>query len=177
MQQLWVAPLAPGSAVGGSAYNTSTTLTDVSAAPQATIPANLLQIGSTIRVTAEGTFSNTATPTLLLGVYYGGVAGIALAATGAITTITSAVSWRWRLEYSGIVRSIGSAGTIMGGGRVLMPASLTQAQAEYFIPATASATVSIDTTTAKTLTIGGQWGTNSASNTLTCTQFFAEVVA
>ena len=150
----------------GAAYNTSVTLTDVTPAPQQIIPANFLQVGSAFKITAFGTYSNTGTPTLLLGVYYGGVAGTALAATGATTTTTGATNWPFRLEYTGIVRSIGPSGTIMGQGFVDLATSLT-AVTRIPIPATALATVTVDTTSAKALTIGAQWGTSSASNTLT----------
>lgn len=160
----------------GTALANSTTLTDVTPAPQLVIPANYLQVGSAIRVTAFGTFSNTATPTLLLGVYFGGVAGTALAATGAITTTTGATNWPFRLEYTGIVRSNGATGTIIGQGFVDLATSLT-AVTRIPIPATSLATISIDTTTAKAITIGAQWGAASASNTLTVQGVLIESMA
>ena len=151
----------------GAAYNTSVTLTDVSPAPQTIIPASFLQVGSAIKVTAWGFFTNTSTtPTLLLGVYYGGVAGVALGATGATTTTSTATNIPFRLEYTGIVRTIGSSGSIMGQGFVDLATSLT-AVTRIPIPATALATVTIDTTSAKALTIGAQWGTSAAGNSLT----------
>lgn len=170
MRQYWTAPLGPLNFGSGAAYNTSVTLTDVSPTPQMTIPAGLLEPGMVLRVTAFGTFSNTGTPTLLLGAYYGGVAGIALAATSAITTTTGATNWVWRLEYQGRIRTNGASGTIMGQGWIDLGTSLT-AVSHRPIPETALATVAIDTTAVKILTLGAQWGTNSASNTLTCVHF------
>lgn len=176
--QYWTALLnAPGPTASGTAYSTSTTITDVSPTPQFVLPANFLQPGSKIRLRASGVFSNTSTPTLILGVYYGAVAGTALAATGAITTITAATAWSWELEYEFTCRTIGSSGTVFGQGKVRMPASLTQFQAEYALPATAPAAVTVDTTAAKALTIGATWGTNSASNTLQCHNFSVESLA
>lgn len=178
--QYWssqINPINSANLPAAVAYNTSITLTDVSpgaASNAATIiPANSLQVGSTIRVTAHGTFSNTGTPTLLLGVYYGAVAGTKLAATGATTTTTAATNWPFRLEYTGTVRSVGTSGTIMGGGVVYLATSLTT-YAMIPIDAAAAATVTIDTTAAKALTLGAQWGTSSASNTLTVTNFIVE---
>jgi hypothetical protein len=150
----------------GAAYASSTTATDVTAAPQFQIPANWLQADDVFEIHAFGSFSNTSTPTLILGVYYGGVAGTALAATSAITTTTGATSWPFELKYRGHVRSVGTSGTIMGKGEVWIPTSLT-AGAWRPIPETALATVSVDTTTQKALTVGATWGTSSASNTLT----------
>lgn len=175
MRTLYVAPLPPLNIGAGSAYNTSVTLTDVSPAPQIILPANQLDNGMVLRLTAFGVFSNTATPTLLMGFYYGGVAGTALAASGATTTTTGATNWPFRLEYEGRVRSTGTAGTIMGQGFLDLATSLT-AVSRIPIPATALATVTIDTTTAKSLTVGAQWGTSSASNTLTVHHFSAELI-
>lgn len=174
MAQKWDFPLDPQHVASGSAYASSTTLTDVSATPNVTIPANFLQPGMMLKIKAFGTFSNTSTPTLLLGFYYGAVAGTALAATSAITTTTGATNWPFYIEYEGRIRTIGSSGTIMGGGWVDLATSLT-AVTHRPIPETALATVSIDTTASKAITLGAQWGTNSASNTLTCVNITVEI--
>lgn len=167
IRQYWQAPIPPLHIAAASAYNTSVTLTDVSPLPNITLPANFLDMGTRIEIDAYGTFSNTSTPTLLLGFYYGGVAGVALAATSAITTTTGATNWPFKLHYEGHVRSLGTAGTILGTGYIDLATSLT-AYTHRPIPETALATVTIDTTTAKAITLGAQWGTSSASNTLTC---------
>lgn len=166
---------ADGAANGGA--GSSAVLNDISPAPQLQIPVNFLTVGSTLRVTASGVFTNTATPTLGIGVYYGGIAGTALAASTPVTTIVSAVAWSWRFVYEGTVRTNGSTGTIMGSGMLWMPASLTQAQAPYFAPATAPAAVTIDTTAQKALTIGAIWGTANAANLVTLKKFLVESVA
>ncbi len=58
------------------------------------------------------------------------------------------------------------------GRRVDLPAQLGPLRREdgRFV-----ATATIDTTAAKALTIGAQWGTNSASNTITCHHFGVEI--
>lgn len=177
MIQTWESLLnGPAQVAAGSAYASSVTLTDVSPTPNTAISANSLVPGSVIRLTAFGVFSTTGTPTLLLGFYYGGVAGTAFAATTAITTGSGVTNVPWRLEYTGIVRSVGSSGTIMGQGFLGMGTSVS---AWNFIPfpQTALATVTIDTTTAKNVTVGAQWGTSSASNTLRCDAILIESVA
>lgn len=174
----YVAPVPPMHIADAAAYASSTTLTDVSPLPAITIPGNTLEAGVEIELYAEGQFSNTSTPTLLLGFYYGGIAGAALAASGAITTITGATAWAWRMQYRGTVRTIGTTGSIQGQGALWMPASLTQFQAPYAIPAVAAnRVVTIDTSTAKTITVGAQWGTSSASNTLTCTNISVQLIS
>lgn len=170
----WVSPLEPFQIGDGTAYNTSVTLTDVSAAPNHLLAANQLTVGTMIELNAFGKFSNTATPTLLLGFYYGAVAGTALVATSAITTTTGATNWQFSMYYRGIVRSNGATGTIMGAGWIDLATSLT-AFTHRPLPETAVATVTIDTTTSKALTVGAQWGTSSASNTLTCSYFDVQI--
>lgn len=177
MEMTWSGLIHRG-AGAGTAYASSSSLTDVNAGTTsaAVIPANMLQIGSVIEVFAAGTFSNTGTPTLLLGVYYGGVAGTKLAATGTTTTTTGATNWPWMVRYRGTVRSIGTGGTIMGSGEVRLGTSLT-AFTGIPIDASAMAATTIDTTADKAVTLGAQWGTNNASNTLTCHQFHVMSVA
>lgn len=164
---------SPQPTTAGTALNTSTTLTDISQAPQFTLPANFLQAGSALRFTAFGVFSTTSTPTLLLGVYYGGVAGTALAATTAITTGSGVTNVPWRLELTTTVRTVGSSGTAMSQGFVDLGTSVS-AVSHVPLPQAALATATIDTTAAKTLTVGAQWGTSSASNTITLHGFYVE---
>lgn len=177
MRQYWVSPIPPLHNAAGSALNTSTTLTDISPTPNITLPANILEIGSTIRLRACGFFSNTSTPTLLLGFYYGGVAGSALAASSAITTTTGATAWPWILEYQGRVRAVGSSGSIVGQGILSLGTALTSFTYRPVPEVAASRTVTIDTTAAKALTVGAQWGTNSASNTITCDEISVELLS
>ena len=164
---------SPQATAAGTALASSTTLTDISPAPQFVLPANFLQAGSALRLTAFGVFSTTATPTLLLGFYYGGVAGVALAASAAITTGSGVTNVPWRLEATTTVRSVGSSGTAMTHGILNLGTSVSAVNTAP-IPATALATVTIDTTAAKAITVGAQWGTSSPSNTVTCHGFYIE---
>lgn len=157
----------PAPIAAGTALHTSVTLTDISATGGRTVDANFLQPGSVIQLEAFGSFSTTGTPTLLIGAYWGGVAGTKLAATGATTTGSAAASWPWRLFYQGIVRTGGATGTIIGSGYLMLGTSLT-AVTTIPIDASAIAAVTVDLTTSKALTVGAQWGTSSASNTITC---------
>lgn len=160
----------------GTALASSTTLTSISPAPDYTIPAGSLTVGSSFRVTAHGVFSNTSTPTLLIGVYYGGVAGTALVASSAITTTTTVTNVPWHLEYVFTVRATGTSGSIFGHGWLDLGTSVS-AVSHVPLPQAANAAVSVDTTTSKTLVIGAQWGTSSASNTITCHHLLVENLA
>lgn len=177
MRQYWVTPIPPLHHASGSALASSTTLTDISPTPHIKLPANLLEVGSILRLRAAGQFSNTATPTLLLGFYYGAVAGVALGATAATTTTTGATAWPWVMEYQGRVRALGTSGQLVGQGYVHLGTSLT-VLTNVALPATAGArTVTIDTTVEKTITVGAQWGTSSASNTITCDELSVELLS
>jgi hypothetical protein len=176
-RQYWRTPIPPFHTAAGAAYLSSVTLTDVSPTPQKVLPGyTLLEPNMELFVEAWGSFSNTGTPTLLLGVYYGGVAGVALAASAAITTTTGAASWPFHLEYHGKVVSVGSAGQMRGYGFLDLPTSLVVGSRRA-IPETAAARlVTIDTTVAKAVTIGAQWSTSSASNTLTVDDIVVDIL-
>lgn len=173
MLQTWVANVNSPGQGAGAAYASSTTATDVSPAPQYFSQTyGPMYAGQRWRFLAYGIFSNTGTPTLNLGFYYGGVAGVALATTGAVTTTTGASSWWWRMQAYLEVLSLGSSGAIRCFGWADFPTSSTGVT-----PQQMSATgqpVTVNTTTNSALTAGATWGTNSASNTLTCQGFSIE---
>lgn len=176
MRQYWVAPVPPFQDADGTALASSTALTDVSPLPANIIAANQLEKYTALEVEAFGEFSNTGTPTLLIGVYFGGVAGVALAACAATATAAGVTGVPWKLTYRGRVRAIGSAGSIVGQGVLELGTSLT-ALTPIPIPATKAArTVAIDTTTAKAVTIGAQWGTSNAANTLTVNEILVKLI-
>lgn len=175
MAQKWRFPLEPQYRASGTALASSTTLTDINPTPHKVVPANFLQEGMKLTLTAAGTFSNTGTPTLLLGFYVGAVAGTALAATSAITTTTGATNWPWSIYLELQVRTLGSSGTVMPRNGHLDLATALTAFTHRPIPETALAAVTWDTTAAKSLTVGAQWGTSNAANTLTCVDFDVEI--
>lgn len=180
--QFWESLLNTNGSAGsaGIAYNTSVTRTDVSVGAQTAplvLPANFLSVGSSLRLTAAGIFSNTLTPTLALGFYYGGAAaGVKLVESPVVTTTTAAVNWHWRMEYTGVVRTTGTAGTIIGSGVLYLATSLSL-YTVIPLDAAAMTTATIDTTLAKSLTTTAIWGTNAAANTLTQQYFLVESMA
>jgi len=176
MAQFWRSLVGNQVGLGaGTALASSTTLTDISPAPQVVIPANYLFVGQRIRMHAFGIFSTTSTPTLLLGAYYGGVSGTLLAATTTITTGSGAASWPWTLDLDIFVRTAGATGTVWCNGIVNLGTALST-MAASFIPVTQTQPITIATTTANALTVGAQWGTSSASNTITCEDLYVETL-
>jgi len=178
--QFWESTLnSPGIGAGAS-YTNLTTITDVSPAPQLVLPANFLYVGQSLRLTAYGTYATSGTtPTLKLGFYCGGVAGVALAESLAITTTnTVTVNWPWHMEAIATVRTIGAgtAATFMTQGYLDIATSVS-AWTHVPIPATALAVSSgFNSTAAQAITTGATWGTAASTNILFCQHFVCEAM-
>ena len=177
MRQYLVTPIPPFHTADGTAYATSTTLTDVAPSPAVMLGAGLLEAGTRLEWYAFGKYSNTGTPTLTLGIYSGTIgqaigSGAVLCVTSALTTVSGVTNRTWRLEGHGTVRSVGSSGSLLGVAEV---SNVTSAGTDM-APATGLAAATIDTTVARYLTLGATWGTSSGSNTLTCMYFGARLV-
>jgi hypothetical protein len=136
----------------GAAYSAQPTI----------IPVNYLKPGTTFRTEAFGTFSTTATPTLVFGVYYGATA---LGVNVALTTASGAVTLDWHLRTSTIVRNatVPSAVVTVTQGELWYGTTLT-AITQIPIPGVALATVNVDNTTANEWSVQATYGTSSASN-------------
>ena len=165
----------------GTALNNTTSLTDISPAPQAVIPANYLAVGQRLRLTAYGIYSNTSTPTLLLGVYFNGVANTLLAATAANATPSGVTNVPWQVVLDIYVRSVGSAGSVWCNGTATVFQTLAGGASGnpliYSLPTTQTQPISsLNTTNSNTLTVGAQWGTASSSNTITCEDAYVETL-
>jgi hypothetical protein len=180
VRQYYIAALDPLHRVDGAAYNTSVTLTDVSPAPSIVIPANAFVESQRFEWVAICRFSNTGTPTLNLGLYYGAgtiASTMAVCTTGAVTTTTAASNQTVYMRGNGSVRAVGSGanGQLFGAGTVegLDGTAFVNTR---IMPPTAPAVLTCDTTLANKMMIGATWGTSSASNTLTCHFFEFRIV-
>lgn len=171
--QAWVANVNSPGEGAGTALSNSTSPTDISPAPQYMSQTyGPTYVGQRWRFTGYGIVSNTSTPTLNLGIYYGGASGTALCTTGAVTTTGSLSSYWWRIQVETEIRSIGSSGTAWSQGWFDNPTTAT-AVTRLQMSAT-SQTVTVNTTTNSALTVGATWGTASSSNTITCEGFIVE---
>lgn len=162
----------------GLALTSSTSLTDITAgaagAGQAfTIPANWFQVGQQYRVRANGIISTAGTPNLTIGVYLGGTAGLALCSvTAAAAASASAAPWILTADFR--VESVGTSGSIRALGTVVG----THNAGTVVLPATSGTgnLVTVDTSATKMLTVGAQWGVNSASNSIQLMQYLVELL-
>ena len=165
MRTYYVAPIPPLQ-VTSTAYSTFTAIQSVSPVPAIVIPANMLEVGTDITIEADGEFSNTATPTLALGFFYGSVSTI-LAQSAAITTATTVTGVPWNMRWNGRVRAIGSTGTIYGAGILHLGTALGAFATPVPIPITkALRTTTVDTTAASAIGVSAAWSASSASNTI-----------
>jgi hypothetical protein len=168
----WNAPLPPLNFADGTPV-TAITLTDASPAPQKIFYPGQLELGTIVRLSARGEITTSSTAnTLTLGFYYGGVAGVAIAAGAALAVPVSETAVQWWMEWEGEVRALGATGSIKGIGKLHIPGAspgLATDMPTLPIPQTAAArTVTIDTTTQKAVTVGAAWSAATGAPTLTC---------
>jgi|GEM_PF-1664136 len=163
--------IGPFATAIGANFNTFTARQFVDPLPVPVLDPSRLQPGSKLKLEAEGEFSTTATPTLVLGFALGilGATGslgtpVVLAESAAITTGSGAASWPWRLEYRGIVTAVGTAGSITGEGDLELGTSLTALSTSPIPVTLALRTVAIDTTIQRGVGVVATWGTSSVSN-------------
>lgn len=155
----------------------ASTTTEAIIFPNVNIPENYLADGRVLRLTAYGRYSTTGSPTLQFALRWNGVAGTVLAQSGLIVTGASLSAAQWKVELVLQVRANGATGSVFVQGDVTTheDAVVTQGTVTNYgavnpmcsagVATPAAVTVDLSATTPLSLT--ADWGTNSASNTLT----------
>lgn len=173
----------------GTAIASSTTETIL--VPNVTIPANYMQDGRVLRLTAYGGYGTTATPTIIFALRWGGVSGTVMAKTSTWTTTSgvgggASMTALWRLEILIQIRSNGSSGTAMCNGIVQMFTSTagtagTVTNYGQLIPFTSGSTggttpavSTLDFTAANDLALTALWGTNNSANSIQLHNYLLE---
>lgn len=135
----------------------------------ATLAADSLKVGSSIRLKASGYLSTDAAvgPTMTWTFQIG---GSTIMATSAITLSNGLSNVGWRVEVEATVRTAGAGGTLFAQGVVFFNDTAHQA----FMVNTA--TDSINTTATKLVDLLATWGTSDADNTITCSNLSIEVL-
>lgn len=158
----------------GTALTNSTSATSIlPAAAKFTLPANILQIGTALRIRASGRMSTAAaTPgTITFDVRFGSTVVFNGGASG--TLATSATNLTWDLEAYLTCRSIGAStsATVLGTGR-LISAALSASTPTLLLPSSAPAVgTGFDSTTSQVVDLFATWSVASASNTITLHNF------
>lgn len=165
-RQSWVELIAWATQDGTAIANTTT---EAIIFPNVTMPANYMQDGRSMRMTAYGKLSTTATPTMTWALRWGGVTGTLLATTEAITMGSGVTNVNWGAEMTIQTRSNGATGSLIAMGRLHVHTAAGTVLSNVFgvsgFDASAAATVDLTADTALSWT--GDWSAQSASNTLT----------
>jgi hypothetical protein len=146
----------------GNSNSVANTTTETPFDKVFTIPANTLRVGDLIRLRTKGVFSTNGTPTIFWILQLNGGACFNQGQT-APDTVTNQ---HWHLDAEFLCTAIGAAGT-------LIPLHI---QAGYLGATTGSRpdfnSHTVDTTVNIVFRGAGDWGTASASNTITQTAAF-----
>lgn len=163
----------------GAAFATFTTKKDVSPLPIPRIPAGRLEVGTFIKIEAEGEYSCatgvTAAPGLYLGTYddaAGSVPAIVtdVAVAAAITTGTTPTAWPWRMEWRGKVTKTGASGSMIGSGDLEFGTALNTYSTVPIPQVAANRVVAINTTVENRVGVSWTWGASAGGNTVTTYQ-------
>jgi hypothetical protein len=179
-RQFWNETLTWAVANGVAVANTTT---ETILFPSVTIPANFLQDGRVLRLTAQGKLSNIVTTpgTLAFALRWGGVAGTILAQTSAFNLNTTAqTDIMFRITIEIVVRVNGSSGSLLAMGLADL-AFKSVIQPEFMGSAGGSsgntpAAVTVDLTADTALALTAKFSVANAGNTITGMNYLLEAL-
>lgn len=147
--------------------NTLTETTLLTANP--TLPTNFFVAGKSIEIYLAGVHSAVSNPNIRIRVKLGSTTIL------DTTALACGNSTNALCEIKAIItcRSVGSSGTVIGQG---LYTEMGGGASSGDFPMTNTATTTINTTTTQSLSVTLEWGTASASNTLTITNGFIKIV-
>jgi hypothetical protein len=182
-RQFWNELLVWATVDGTAVANTTT---EAIIFPNLTIPANFMQDGRTVRITAYGKYSTTGTPTITFALRWGGISGTIVCQSGALVGASGVTDALWRLEILLTVRANGATGTVMANGVAMLfsgtaPTVGSATGAAAVGPMTvagqlAPAVATVDLTVDTALSLTADWSAASASNTLTGLNYVLEAL-
>lgn len=151
---------ADGSVPAGNTV--ANTVAETAITSSYTFPAGVLSVGDVITVRLAGVYSTILTPNLTVKIKLGSAT---LVSTGAFATTAALSNAGWDIEATFICTVAGVGGKLecQGVGQFG-----TGAASGVIVPMPNTAAVAINTNIANALTVTFQWGTASASDTITC---------
>jgi hypothetical protein len=183
-QQTWVEKVS-SVIVNGAAYANLTTETILF--PNITVPANYLTEDRRFRLRASLMYGTTSTPTLILTVRWGGVAGPVIAKTGTVTlgsSVGGGASMTAVMSLDAIIhcRLRGSSGTLMTNGDWTVYTNGTTGGTAFPLVSgstggTTPVAVTVDLTADTALSLTGTWGTQNAANSIQGIDYALESMA
>lgn len=137
-----------------------------------TLPARSIEVGTTLRILARGTWSTQATPDFQWRIRIG---SLVVCDTGVVTAPATAVG-SWSLEAIIVCREAGQAGAVVAAGTVggakgtYDMTDQTMAAVQNEVPDQTIARP-LDTTVPQTVDMSLRWGAANVKNIVTCTMF------
>lgn len=144
------------------------------------IPAGYMYPGRVLRLHLSGKASNAVTTpgTLTIRIRWGGLAGVNLADSGALTqNVIVQTNKTWVLDIDIVCRTSGTTGTFVTSGvmgRGNQAAAVVADMTPTLIPPNTLAAVTVDTTIAKLLSVTAQPSLATAS--ITCLSYTLEAI-
>jgi hypothetical protein len=157
---------------------TETEVTDLTLS----LPANFLKAGTTLRGVVWGQIDTpgAGVPTARIKLYHGGTSGTTILDSGAVTHTTSLADSLVKIEWCLTCISIGGSGTIEAQGQVIWGSNTTPASRGLGVSgatgATNDTTFTVDTTTAKDITLTFKWGSAVAGATFKARSGYVEIL-
>lgn len=187
-RQFWVEMLAWATSTATAVANTTT---ETVLFPNVTIPAGYMQDGRQLQINVFGSYGTTATPTLILTLRWGGVAGTVIGKSSTITTTSAtgggaSMTALWNAQSFIQTRSNGASGTLFTSGTGTLfnsanPTSGTVTNYGLAFPIASGSTggttpvaVTADLTIDQPLSLTGTWGTANAANSIQGTNYSLE---
>lgn len=169
-RQMWNETLAWATSDAAAIANSAA---EAVAFPNVTIPANYMQDGRLLKMTAFGKLSTTGTPTITFRIRWGGVSGTVIALTEALTMGSGVATVNWSLEAYIQTRTNGASGTVIVFGVVKVHTAVGTVLQNVFSVSgyDAPAAVTVDLTADTALALTAQWSAADAANTLTGMQY------
>lgn len=132
--------------------------------PDIVIPAGYMTLGKALQLNLMGQVTFASTPgTLTIRIRWGGIAGVVLATSAAVTGTASQTNITWRMYAETVCRSVGATGTFMTD--FSFESAAIPAPNVFYGPASAPAVVTVDTTLAKNLSITAQFSLTTGAMT------------
>lgn len=165
----WCQVLSVAETAGSALTNSTTATSLLPSSAVFTLPANILNIGTRIRVRAGGKISTAASSpgTLTLSTIFGSTAVFSTGASG--TLVTSASNLTWVAEWHLTTLSIGggTSATVLGLG-VVNSFVFSATTPVFVVPSSSPAAgTGFASTSAQTVDFYGTWSVASSSNSIT----------
>lgn len=131
-----------------------------------TLTAFTLDVGTVVRLTLYGHFSDTGTPTLDVKVELGGTE---VCSIGVVTLLSGIDELGWSLNVDFVCRTTGDPGTVVAAG-------IFEYNDNSGHRMTKTGTTNIDTTAELLVDVTATWGAAAAGNTITCQMATIEIL-